>query len=96
LGVEGESAELGAVGAEDADLAAGDEEDDAPAFEGGSDADVVEAAAVAQGEVSLLGDAVVADAVAEGVDLDGAVVGEERLGIAPGGGGPMHRADHVG
>ena len=54
MGVEGESAELGAVGAEDADLAAGDEEDDAPAFERGSDADGVEAAAVAQGEVSLL------------------------------------------
>lgn len=41
-------AELGAVEAEDSDLASGDEHDDAPASVGVADADVVEAAVVAE------------------------------------------------
>ena len=59
---------MGAVEGEDADLEAGDEHDDAPAGVGAADADVVEAAVVAQGEAAAGVDAVVADAVAGAVD----------------------------
>ena len=63
-GVEGEVAEeLAGGGVDDADVEVGDEHDDGGSGVGSSDADVVEAAVVAQGDRAGVVDAVVADAV---------------------------------
>ena len=62
--VEDEVSELGAVEAEDADVAAGDEHDHPPVAVGGADGDVVEPGVVAEGDGAVGADAVVADAVA--------------------------------
>ena len=63
-GVEGELAEeFAGGGVDDADVEVLDEQDDVGSGVGPADADVVEAAAVAQGDVAGLADGVGADAV---------------------------------
>jgi hypothetical protein len=63
-GVEGEVAEeFAGGGVDDADVEVVDEEDDGGLGVGSADADVVEAAVVAEGDGAGLVDAVVADAV---------------------------------
>ena len=63
-GVEGEVAEdLAGGGVDDADVEVGDEEEDGGSGVGSSEADVVEAAVVAEGDAAGGVDAVAADAV---------------------------------
>lgn len=62
VGVDGEVAdEFAGGGVDDADLEVGDEEDDGGSVEGSSEADVVEAGAVAERELAGGVDAVVSD-----------------------------------
>ena len=68
-----------AVEGEYLDVGAGDEEDDALSGVGASDADVVEAASVSEGDGADVVDFVVADAVAGGVDLGAGGDGFSRL-----------------
>jgi hypothetical protein len=91
--VEGEVAELGAVEGEDSDLEASDEHDDAPAGVGAADADVVEAAVVAEGELAAGVDAVVVDAVAGAVNDRAAWVGAFSGGEREPWGSPVPDAD---
>ena len=71
--VEGELAdEFAGGGVDDPDVAVGDEQDDAGSGVGSADADGVEPAAVAQGDLAGLVDSVLADAV---VGVVGAVAG---------------------
>jgi hypothetical protein len=77
-GVEGEGAEeLAGGGVHDADVELGDEHDDEGSGVGSADADVVEPAIVAEGELAGGVDTVVAYAVV----LDGLVLGGRGLGV---------------
>ncbi len=88
-GIESEVAEeLAGGGVDDADVEVGEGQDDAGSGVGSADADVVEAAVVAQGDVAVVGDAVVADAemgVVAAVTGGGFGAG----GTGDGGGGPL-------
>jgi len=78
---EGEPSEDGAVLGQDADVLVGDQEGDGLVFVGAANADVVEAAEVADGDPAGLVDAIVANAVVDrwrcrgGAGLDARVEG---------------------
>lgn len=86
VGVEGEPTDE-LAGVEDPDVAVGDEELDRPALAGSADADVVQLAVVAQGDLALGVDLVVADAE---VGARGGRAG--RPGLDPGAVGLQGRA----
>jgi hypothetical protein len=88
-GVEGEVAEhFAGGGVDDAYVEVGDEEEDGGSGVGSSDADVMKAAVVAEGDFAVGIDAVAADAVV------GVVVAAGGCGFGPGlvGGGGCRRA----
>jgi hypothetical protein len=66
VGVEGDLAEQGAVGGDDADVGAGDQEEDLAVAVGGADRDVAQLAEVAQGDLALGVDAVATNPVGVG------------------------------
>ena len=82
-GVEGQLADQGAVVGEDPDVLVGDQEMDGFAAVSPADADVVEAAEVAEGGLAGLVDAIVADAEvglgggADGVGFEAGVEGDQ-------------------
>ena len=87
-GVEGEVAEqFAGGGVEDADVEVGDEDDDSGSGVLVTEADVVEAAVVAQGDSAGLVDAVVADPVVGVGALAGGGLGTRLVG--GGGGGAL-------
>jgi len=85
-------AEQFSVEGDDADVASGDEEHDSPAGVAVAEADVVESAAVADGDVAGLGDFVVADPVAGDVDHGAGGDGFDAGLVDVGGGAPLERA----
>src|ERR1700680_1326540 len=80
-GVDGQGAEEFALLGHHADLCAGHEHHDGFVAVSCSDADVSEAAAIAQGDRAKLVDAVVTDAILDGSELS------NRSGLDPGGEG---------